>query len=550
MRPSNLWYKSAIVYELDVRTYYDSNGDGWGDFAGLIEKLDHIVALGCTCVWLKPFNPSPLRDAGYDVADYYTVDPRVGSLGDFVAFMEEAASRGLAVITELVVNHTSTDHPWFVEASSSRDSELRDLYIWRDEPAPPEESPERVVFQDGDDSVWELHEETGQYYLHRFYPHEPDLNNAHELVQTEVCRILAYYLRLGVSGFRIDAAPYLAEKAAAAPGLSDGHDYLRRLRSFVTDRRPDAVLMAEADVEPERLDEYFGEGREMNLLLNFLLSEYAFLAFAEESAGPLCELLEFMPHPPHQGQYANFLRNHDELDLEMLDRAQQEAVFEAFAPEESMRVYGRGIRRRVAPMLHGDPRRIRLAHSLLFAMPGTPVVYYGDEIGMGEDLDLSERNPVRTPMQWSPQVNGGFSTAPREEIWLPPVADGPFGYESVNVAEQLGDADSMFNWMSRLIAARKMAWPTIGGDWSIGDPGDPSVFALSYRDDGEILATYHNLSPQETIVKTPELAELSFVVDIFSDSPYERPDPSSDGLALKGHGYRWLRGRVDGATSS
>jgi maltose alpha-D-glucosyltransferase / alpha-amylase len=545
MRPSNLWYKSAIIYELDLRTFSDSNGDGWGDFGGLIQKLDYIASLGCTCIWLKPFNPSPLRDGGYDVTDYYGVDSRVGNPGAFVAFMEEAASRGLAVITELVANHTSIDHPWFVEAASDIDSELRDFYIWRDEPESAEDSPERITFTGDDTSVWERHEASDQYYLHRFYSHEPDLNNGDERVQEEMCRILAYYLRLGVSGFRIDAAPYVAEKAAGHPELDGPHDYLRRLRSFAASRRPDVVLMAEADVEPEGLDEYFGDGDEMNLLLNFLLSQYLFLALAEESADPLHELLDVMPRAPRDAHYANFLRNHDELDLERLSEDQRRVVMESFAPDPDMKIFGRGVRRRVAPMLGGDRRRLRLAHSLLFSMPGTPIVYYGDEIGMGENLELEERNPVRTPMQWSSDHNGGFSTASASDLHLPPISEGPFSYSRVNVADQQGEPDSMLNWMRRLINVRKQARPIFSGDWRVLETGDPAVFALGYEHDGEVLATYHNLSAQETTVKLADIGAMSHLVDLFSDDSYDSPQPDSHELSVNAHGFRWLEGRRD-----
>jgi maltose alpha-D-glucosyltransferase / alpha-amylase len=545
MRRSNLWYEWAIIYELDVRTFFDSNGDGWGDFGGLIQRLDYISSLGCTCIWLKPFNPSPLRDGGYDVTDYYGVDPRVGNLGDFVEFMEEAASRGLAVITELVANHTSIDHPWFVEAASDPESEVRGLYIWRDEPASDDDSPKRITFTGDDTSVWEHHDASDQYYLHRFYPHEPDLNNADERVQEEMCRILAYYLRLGVSGFRIDAAPYVAEKAAEHPEFDSPHDYLRRLRSFVTNRRPDAVLMAEADVEPEGLDEYFGDGDEMNLLLNFLLSQYLLLALAEQSAEPLHELLDVMPRPPRQGNYANFLRNHDELDLERLADDKRKVVMEAFAPDPAMRIFGRGIRRRLAPMLGGDLRRIRLAHSLLFSMPGTPVVYYGDEIGMGEDLALEERQPVRTPMQWSSDRNAGFSTSHASDLYLLPVSDGPFAYSRVNVADQQGDPDSMLNWTRRLIDARKQAMSIFNGDWRLLETGDPSVFALGYDNDGEVLVICHNLSEQETNVKLSEAGDMSHLVDLVSDDTYAPSEPDSQDLMINGQGFRWLRGRID-----
>ncbi|HEX2153040.1 MAG TPA: alpha-amylase family protein [Acidimicrobiia bacterium] len=540
----NLWYKSAIIYQLDVRTFFDSDGNGWGDFQGLIEKLDYISGLGATCIWLKPFNPSPHRDDGYDISDYYAVDPHVGTLGDLADFLEEAASRGLAVITELVVNHTSTEHPWFVEAARSRDSELRDLYIWRDEPPPDGESPERIVFDGDDRSVWTKDDRTGQYYLHRFYPFEPDLDSAHPFLRSEIEKMILYYLKLGSAGFRIDAAPYLAEKASAAPEYDDAHDYLRDLRSFLTERRPDAAFMAEADVEPEKLDDFFGEGDEMNLMLNFLASEYIWLGLAQGSAVPLRELCDVLPRPPHSGQYANFLRNHDELDLEMLDEQDRRLVFETFAPHDDMRIFGRGIRRRAAPMLNGDPRRIRLAHSLLFSMPGTPIIYYGDEIGMGEDLSLWERRPVRLPMQWGPETNGGFSTATGDALYHPPLADGEFGYAEVNVADQRGDPDSLLNWMRHLVTTRKEAHAVGHGEWHVIDTGSDAVLGLHYDNNQEVVIVFHNLSDEASSVTfTPE-TELAYLYEMFADDQYGHPETEEHQFKINRLGYRWLRGRT------
>lgn len=541
----DLWYKSAIIYELDVRTFFDSNGDGCGDFPGLTDKLDYISSLGVTCIWLKPFNESPDRDGGYDISDYYAVEPRVGTMGDFVDFMEQAASRGIAVIVDLVADHTSIDHPWFQEASSSTESVLRDFYIWRDQPAPPEESPARIVFTGDDTTVWSQVEDDGQFYLHRFYPHEPDLNNANPLVREEIYKLLAFYLRLGVAGFRIDAAPYVAEKAAMADEYDGPHDYLREMRSFLSSRRPDAVFMAEADVDPDQLDEYFGDGDEMNLLLNFLLSEYIFLALAEGDASALHEMVDLLPKPPDAGQYANFLRNHDELDLERLDKTERNLVLDTFAPEPDMRIFARGLRRRVAPMLGGDQRRIRLAHSLLFSMPGTPVIYYGDEIGMGEDMELPERKPVRTPMQWTSQRNGGFSSAPAEDLYLPAIENGSFGYRARNVANQMADPDSMLNWMRRLIGARKDARPIARGEWHVEETGDPAVFGIRYEDDGDFMFVYHNVSDAERVVAAPDCNGLGYLHESFSDGRYPEPEAGSSKLTINGHGYRWLRGRAD-----
>ncbi|HJQ77504.1 MAG TPA: alpha-amylase family protein [Acidimicrobiia bacterium] len=540
MRLGNLWYRSAIIYEVDVRTFYDSDGDGWGDFQGLIQRLDYIAGLGATAIWLKPFNTSPHRDGGYDVTDYYAVDHRIGTLGDFVDFMEEASSRGIAVITELVANHTSIDHPWFQESASSVDSPLRDFYIWREEPLAPEDSPKRIVWSGDDTDVWTEEPQTGQYYMHRFYEHQPDLNNANPSVRDEISKVLAFYLRLGVAGFRIDAAPYVAGKAADSDEFDGPHEYLKDLRHFLTQRRPDAVFMAEADVEPKNLDEYFGAGDEMNLLLNFVLSQYLFLALAEEDASSLREMVEIMPKPPESGQFANFLRNHDELDLERLSAEDRQAVFDHYAPEPEMRVYGRGIRRRAAPMLDGEVERMRLAYSLLFAMPGTPIIYYGDEIGMGDDLSIPERQAVHTPMQWDSTDNGGFSTAPVEDLYMPPISKGPFAFHEINVMEQRGDPDSMLNWMRRLIAIRKEAHGVATGDWEVFDGGEPSVLGIRYRNKGDVTIIYHNLSREPARATLPE-GDLAFIYEIFSDHPYGHELKTE--FTLNGSGYRWLIGQ-------
>lgn len=550
MRLRNLWYKSAVIYELDIRAFYDSDGNGWGDFQGAIQRLDYLSALGVTCLWLKPFMESPQRDGGYDITDHYAVDPRLGSMGDFVEFLHEASSRGIAVMADLVVNHTSIDHPWFQESASSPDSPMAGYYIWRDEPPPRDEWPESVLFESEDDGPWTLHEPSGRYYLHRFYRHEPDLDNANPEVREEVLKMIGFYVTTGIAGFRIDAAPYLAKKAAAAPEYEDAHDYLRALRDFLVGRRPDSVFMAEADVPVERLGEYFGNGDEMNLMLNFLLSEHLFLALAEGDATELYELLGTLPLPPPSGQYANFLRNHDELDLEMLTEDEQELVFETFAPDESMRIFGRGIRRRVAPMLDGDQRRIRLLHSLLFAMPGTPIIYYGDEIGMGEDLSLDDRDPVRTPMQWTPEANGGFSRAPREDLVLPPVESGPFRFEKVNVADQRGDPDSLLNWMRRLVAIRKEARPVGQGDWRPLNVNDPAVLALEYHLDGEVTLVLHNLSDRAVEIGCKPERELAFLHEGFANRHYGHPDLDSGVIGLDAFGYRWLRGSAVGGPSS
>lgn len=370
---------------------------------------------------MLPHYQTPNRDNGYDVSDYFRVDSRLGDLGDFVDFVRQAKSRGIHVLLDLVVNHTSIDHPWFQEARRDRRSPFRDFYIWSDEPT--DGAPPRIVFNPSDNKPWDYDEQAGQYYLHRFYRHEPDLNTANPELQLEIRKIMDVWLQLGASGFRIDAAPYVGHEAASAFG-GDPHGFSKELREFLVARSGEGALMAEADVDPKNLDAYFGRGDEMQLLLNFALGSYLFLALARESSEPLRHVLDMLPRPPRTGQWANFLRNHDELDLERLSVSEREEVYATFAPEQSMRLYHRGIRRRLAPMLKGDQARIRMTYSLLFSLPGTPVMLYGDEIGMGDDLTQKERNPVRSPMQWSDDPNAGFSSAPSDRLVLPIIDRG------------------------------------------------------------------------------------------------------------------------------
>jgi maltose alpha-D-glucosyltransferase/alpha-amylase len=415
---SDLWWKDAVVYGVDVKTFQDSNGDGIGDFDGLAERLDYLAELGISCLWLLPIMRSPWRDNGYDIADYFDVDRRLGTLGDLVELLRAARERGIRVITDLVVNHTSDEHPWFRAARSSRDNPYRDYYVWRDEPQP---QPEGIVFPGEETSNWELDQTTGQYYLHRFYKFQPDLNIENPRVRAELEKIIGLWLELGFSGFRVDAAPFLIE-TQGIPGKSpdDPHAPLRHMREFLSRRRGDAILLGEANVAADQLTGYFGRyGNELHMLLNFILNQALCLSLAREDAQPLAEHLRNLPNTPFTCQYANFTRSADELSLDRLSAKERADVFAAFAPEERMRLYGRGIRRRLPSMLGGDGRRLELAYSLLFSLPDTPVLLYGEEIGMGEDLEVPSRASVRTAMQWSHEPNGGFSTAERGSTSTP-----------------------------------------------------------------------------------------------------------------------------------
>ena len=410
----DLWYKNAVIYCLDVETFMDANGDGIGDFRGLADRLDHLETLGVSAVWLNPFYPTPNRDNGYDITDFYDVDSRLGSPGDFVEFARAARDHGLKVIVDLVVNHTSIDHPWFRSARQSKDSPYRDWYVWSDDK--PEDITDGIIFPGVQEAVWTRTEETGAWYMHRFYAHQADLNIANRQVREEIMKVMGFWLELGVAGFRIDAVPFLIEyKGLKEEPDRDPYLLLSEMRDFLSWRRSEAIMLAESNVPRERARMHFG-GRQydaddrMHMIFDFPLNQRLWLAMVREDARPIVEALRSRDDDmPQQAQWATFLRNHDELSLDKLSEDERQEAFATLAPDAGMRIYDRGVRRRMAPMLGGDDARLKLAHSLLMALPGTPVMWYGDEIGMGENLSLPERYPVRTPMQWSDTKNGGFS---------------------------------------------------------------------------------------------------------------------------------------------
>ena len=532
MRP--FWYRNAVIYQIDPTLFRDHDGDGCGDLRGVTERLDYVRGLGATAIWLMPFYRSPFQDAGYDVSDHLQVDPRFGDLADVVHLLEKAEELGLHVIIELVVQHTSTEHRWFQEARRDRNSPYRDFYLWADEP---DDSIE-PIFPTIEDSVWTWDEEAGQYYRHLFYKHEPDLNLTNPRVIEQIERIIAFWLRLGVSGFRVDAASHLIEQAGGGDSAK-GYWLLEHLRDFVSLRRPEAVLLGEVDVEPEHYADYFGDGDRLTLLLNFWTNNHYFLALARNEASPLTRSLIEQPTPPHRAQYATWVRNHDELDLERLTEAEREEVMQAFAPDPDMRAYNRGIRRRLAPMLEGDERRLAMAHALLFSLPGTPIIRYGEEIGMGEDLSRPERLAVRTPMQWSNEVNAGFSDAEPERLVVQPIDEGPFSYSILNVYAQTLRDDSLLAKTSNMIRNR-IGLREIGeGKASPVDVGVPSVFAIRH-DAGSTVLMLVNLAAEEVTVEIHD-AELEELVDILADSSYEQPKGHPLRLRLAGYGYRWLR---------
>ncbi|NJL40192.1 MAG: trehalose synthase [Leptolyngbyaceae cyanobacterium SM1_4_3] len=535
----DLWYKSAVIYCLDVETYMDADGDGIGDFEGLTARLDYLAGLGITCVWLMPFYPTPNRDNGYDVKDFYNVDPRLGTLGDFVEFTRQSNERGMRVIIDLVVNHTSIEHPWFQEACKSKDSKYRDFYVWADEK--PEDAHKGVIFPGVQDSTWTYSEAAGAYYFHQFYEHQADLNVENPKVWQEIQKIMGFWLQLGVSGFRLDAAPFLVELKSAHDSR-DEYAYLEDMRQFLSWRRGDAIILAEANVPMEAVPHYFGDGDKMQMLFNFMANQYLILALAREEVAPLIEGLKAPPEIPQVGQWAYFVRNHDELSLDKLSDEQQEEILTKFNQDkEKVWIYDRGIRRRFPPMVQGDPRRVRLAYSLMFTMPGTPVLFYGEEIGLGDDLSQDERNSIRPPMQWSGEPNAGFSTAPPDQLFRPVISDDQFGYKQLNVIDQRRDPSSLLNWMERAIRMRKEC-PEFGwGDWQMIGTGHPCVFAhrCDWRD-GSVMAV-HNLSREACTVTLNLKENGDRLIDLLGDRPYHQIEGVSHEVELDGYGYRWFR---------
>jgi maltose alpha-D-glucosyltransferase / alpha-amylase len=531
------WYKNGLVYEVSVRAFADSNGDGIGDLRGLADRLDYVGSLGVSCIWLLPFYPSPWRDGGYDVTDHYGVHADLGTLGDFVELTERAAARGMRVVIDLVLNHTSDEHPWF-QAARTGHPVYKDYYVWADRK--PEDAESGVVFPGVQKTTWSYDRKARRYYFHRFYDFQPDLNIANPAVREEMRRIMAFWLEVGAAGFRVDAVPFLIEPAGvkgARPGPEFEH--LHELRNALSWRRGDAVLLGEANVERDAIQDYFGVGG-MHMLFNFMVNQNVWLALARSDARPLVQALERTAGIPASDQWANFLRNHDEIDLGRLAPDESADVFEAFGPERKMQLYDRGIRRRLAPMLGGDRARLELAFSLLLTLPGTPVVFYGDELGMGDDLSLPERRSVRTAMQWTGDGNGGFSTAPRRELGVPVIGKGPFRYASVNVADADRDPGSLLNWLRWAVAERRQR-PEFGeGDWDALDADDPSILALRYRHQDRETVVLHNLSASERRAALgKKKSSRGRFVDTFANRPYDAP--RSGRIELDAHGYRWLR---------
>jgi trehalose synthase len=535
---SDLWWKNAVVYCLDVETFRDSDGDGCGDVAGLVERIEHAAELGASCVWLMPLYPSPGQDDGYDITDYLGVDPRLGDLGDVVEAIRHARDRGLRVLADLVVNHTSIEHPWFADARSSRDSRYRDYYVWTDDP-------EGEAGTTPDNWTWD--DAAGQHYMHRFQPFQPDLNITNPAVRDEIAKTVGFWLAVGVSGFRMDAVPFLCEEVGASTvDTGDGKRWLHSLREFAGRRSGEVMLMGEVNVGMDEIESYFEDhGDALHLQLGFLINQRLWLSLARGEAAPLEDLIRRLPVPPRDSGWATFLRNHDELTLDKLEESERDEVFAAFAPDEDMRIYGHGIRRRAASMLGGDGPRLRMAWSLMLTLPGTPVILYGDEIGQGENLGLEGRMSVRTPMQWTGGPGGGFSSAPPDRH-VRPFPGGAFGPDQVNVAVQRREPDSLLRFMTRLVHQRRDT-PELGFGRSTLLENEPAAL-FAHRCDWQdsTVFTIHNLSG-ETVEATLDLGDDVVGVDDLLELREHRVEGGRLPVTLDAYGYLWLRAIRSGA---
>jgi maltose alpha-D-glucosyltransferase / alpha-amylase len=527
--PNPTWYKDVVFYELYLRAFADGDGDGIGDFEGLTAQLDYLQRLGVNCLWLLPMYPSPLRDDGYDVADYLSIHPDLGTMDHFKEFLDLAHARGMYVIIDLVLNHTSDQHPWFQAARQSPDSPFRDFYVWSDTDTKYADA--RIIFLDTESSNWTYDPVAGQYYWHRFYSHQPDLNWDNPRVKHEMFRVVDFWLELGVDGFRADAIPYLIEREGTnCENLPETHAILQELRRYVDERFPNRVLLAEANQWPEDVRQYFGAGDELHMGFHFPVMPRLFMALKAEDTRPIYDILHRTPPIPADCQWCIFLRNHDELTLEMVTEEERQFMWREYAPEPRMRL-NLGIRRRLAPLLDNDRRRIELLSSVLMTLPGSPIIYYGDEIGMGDNIWLPDRNGVRTPMQWDAGPNAGFSAAPADALYLPVIDDPVYGCQQVNVAAQEQNPDSLLHFTRRIIALRRHHPCFSRGDFELVETGNDAILAYRRHYLGEQVFLLHNFTDREqTILVTPG------GTDLLSDDAYP-----PGRLVLRPYQYLWLR---------
>ena len=537
-----LWFKDAVLYEAPVRSFYDSTGDGSGDFQGMTEKLDYVRDLGVDCIWLLPMFPSPLQDDGYDIADFYSVHSDFGTIEDFKVFLDTAHSKGLRVIADLVMNHTSDQHHWFQEALADPTSPKRDYYVWTDDPSI--YGGARIIFTDTEVSNWTYSSVVGKHYWHRFFSHQPDLNFENPAVHDEMLAIVRFWMDLGLDGFRCDAVPYLYEaEGTNCENLPQTHEFLRKLRRMVDEEYPGAILLAEANQWPSDVVQYFGteEEPEFHMAFHFPLMPRMFMAMRREQRTPIVEIMESTPHIPNGTQWAIFLRNHDELTLEMVTDAERDYMYYEYAKDPRMRI-NLGIRRRLAPLLDNGRRQIEMMKSLLFSMPGTPVLYYGDEIGMGDNIYLGDRNGVRTPMQWSGDRNAGFSRADWAKLYSPVTMDPVYGYQAVNVEAQGRTPTSLLHWTRRMIAVRKRYKAFGRGTIRFLHPENQKVLAYLREYDNETLLCVVNLS---RFVQYVEINLSEFVgwqpVELIGEIRFPLIGDLSYLLTFGPHTFYWFR---------
>ena len=541
-----LWFKTALFYEIHLRGFYDGTGDGHGDFRGLTEKLDYLHWLGVDVVWLLPMYESPGRDGGYDIADFYNVHPDYGTMEDVRAFIDAAHERGIRVIADLVMNHTSSDCAWFQEARSSPDNPKRDWYVWSDDPTLYSEA--RIIFVDTETSNWTWDDKAGAYYWHRFFHHQPDLNYDNPEVQEAMLDVLRFWLDAGLDGFRLDAVPYLYEREGTnCENLDETHAFLKEVRAVVDAEYPDRVLLAEANQWPADVVDYFGDGDECHMAFHFPVMPRMFMALRREEATPILEILAQTPHIPVNCQWGLFLRNHDELTLEMVTDEERDYMYAEYAKDPRMKL-NVGIRRRLAPLMDGGRDEIELLHAMLFSLPGSPVLYYGDEIAMGDNVYLGDRDGVRTPMQWTGDRNGGFSRADFAQLYAPPLMDPVYGYQAVNVEAQLRTPSSLLRWLRRFIALRK-EHPVFGlGSFEALTPGNPKIFACIRTYEDDVVLCVHNLARSAQAVEL----DLSWYngrrpVEMFGRTAFPRIGELPYLLTLAPRGFFWFRLEEDEA---
>jgi maltose alpha-D-glucosyltransferase/alpha-amylase len=543
MLPMNdpLWYKNAVIYEVNVRAFCDSSGDGSGDLAGLTSKLDYLEKLGINCLWLLPIYPSPLRDDGYDISDYYGVHPDYGTVEDFKTLLDESHRRGIRVITDLVLNHTSDQHPWFQAARSDPNSPYRDYYVWSDTDQKYSEA--RIIFIDTEKSNWTWDEAAGQYFWHRFYSSQPDLNYDNPAVQEEMKRVMSFWLDMGVDGFRADAVPYLFEREGSnCENLPETHAYLKEIRRLINERYPGRILLAEANQWPEDVLPYFGKGDdEFHMGFHFPVMPRIYMALRKADRSPLVWIMNCTPPLTETCQWCIFLRNHDELTLEMVTEEERQWMWQEYAPNPRMRL-NLGIRRRLAPLLDNDRRKIELVNSLLFTLPGSPIIYYGDEIGMGDNIWLPDRNGVRTPMQWDDGLNAGFSVAPSEDLYLPVIKDAPYDPDHVNVTAQLNDHGSLVNLIRRMVEIHKthrvFGWGSF--DWIDTSTMAVAAYLRSYQSEKVLVLNNLSSSHQSILIALPA-SGVSHSVDLCSGSRFSMKNADRIEIELEPYQYLWLK---------